>query len=106
MKNSNADNKPWYQHFWLVYILGSMGIVIIACLFMVKTAIDHPDPVIDGNYYKHGLTINERLPDSMLEQARADQEAHLRDIRESADKLRKQLEAEHANHSAAETSAP
>lgn len=89
-----TDTKPWYQHFWPVFIVSIMGIVIIACMFMVKLAIDHPDPVIEGDYYKQGLTINQRLPDTLLEKARAEQEAHQRDAKESVERLRAQLEAE------------
>ena len=91
-----TDTKPWYQHFWPVFILAIMGIVIIACLFMVKLAIDHPDPVVDGDYYKQGLTINQRLPDEVLDKARAEQEAHQRDAKEAIERLRAQLEAEQA----------
>lgn len=91
-----TDTKPWYQHFWPVFIVSIMGIVIIACMFMVKLAIDHPDPVIEGDYYKQGLTINQRLPDAVLEKARAEQEAHVQDAKNSAEKLRQQLEAEQA----------
>ena len=91
-----TDTKPWYQHFWPVFIVGIMGIVIIACLFMVKLAIDHPDPVVDGDYYKQGLTINQRLPDEVLDKARAEQEAHQRDAKEAIERLRAQLEAEQA----------
>ena len=91
-----TDTKPWYQHFWPVFIVGIMGIVIIACLFMVKLAIDHPDPVVDGDYYKQGLTINQRLPDEVLDKARAEQEAHQHDAKEAIERLRAQLEAEQA----------
>lgn len=91
-----TDTKPWYQHFWPVFIVGIMGIVIIACLFMVKLAVDHPDPVVDGDYYKQGLTINQRLPDEVLDKARAEQAAHQRDAKEAIERLRAQLEAEQA----------
>lgn len=91
-----TDTKPWYQHFWPVFIFSLMGIVIIACLFMVKLAIEHPDPVIESDYYKQGLTINQRLPEQVLDKARAEQEAHLQDAKDSAARLRQQLEAEQA----------
>lgn len=91
-----TDTKPWYQHFWPVFIVGIMSVVIIACLFMVKLAVEHPDPVVEGDYYKQGLTINQRLPDDLLEKARAEQEAHQREAKEAIERLRAQLEAEQA----------
>ena len=56
--------KPWWKfaHVWLV--LAGPVIVVIAGFVTAYIAISKPDPVIDPDYYRHGLEINQRLSES------------------------------------------
>ena len=56
-----SEPTPWFRQFWPWFVFGLPGIVVIASLITVYIAVSHPDPLVDGNYYKHGLTINEKL---------------------------------------------
>lgn len=67
MNTTPDDNntESWFRQFWPWFLIALPGTVVIASLLTVYIAVTHQDPVVDGNYYKHGLTINERL-DSKL----------------------------------------
>lgn len=58
------DGKPWWKfaHVWLI-ISGPL-IVVIAGFITAYIAISRPDPVIDPDYYRHGVEINQRLNES------------------------------------------
>ncbi|MDR0212605.1 MAG: FixH family protein [Comamonas sp.] len=58
------DGKPWWKfaHVWLV--LAGPAIVVIAGLVTAYIAMSKPDPVIDPDYYRHGIEINQRLDES------------------------------------------
>jgi hypothetical protein len=53
--------KPWWKfgHVWLV--LAGPAIVVIAGVVTAVIAISDPDPVIDPDYYRSGIEINQRL---------------------------------------------
>lgn len=55
------DNVSWYKQFWPWLLIGLLGVSVISSLVFVYIATSNQDPVVDGNYYKHGLTINEQL---------------------------------------------
>lgn len=63
--NSMQETRPWFRQFWPWFLIALPGAVVIASLLTVYIAVTHQDPVVDGNYYKHGLTINERLEDKL-----------------------------------------
>ena len=56
-----SESTRWFRQFWPWFVFGLPGLVVIASLITVYIAVSHPDPLVDGNYYKHGLTINEKL---------------------------------------------
>ena len=58
------DGKPWWKfaHVWL--IIAGPVIVVIAGFVTAYIALSKPDPVIDPDYYRHGLEINQRMSDS------------------------------------------
>ena len=68
-----TDIRPWYRQFWPWFLIALPGTVVIASLVTVYIAVNNADPVVDGNYYKHGLTINERLEDRPAEPVSPDQ---------------------------------
>lgn len=57
----HLDTTSWYRQFWPWFLIALPGAVVVASLITVYIAVTHQDPLVDGNYYKHGLTINERL---------------------------------------------
>jgi hypothetical protein len=62
MTNINTtDTIAWYRQFWPWFIFGLPAVVVVASLATAYIAISHQDPVIDEEYYKHGMKINERL---------------------------------------------
>ncbi|MEG2816797.1 MAG: FixH family protein [Comamonas sp.] len=58
------DGKPWWKfpHVWLV--VAGPAIVVVAGFVTAYIAISAPDPVIDPDYYQHGIEINKRLEES------------------------------------------
>ena len=58
------DGKPWWKfaHVWL--LMAGPAIVVIAGFVTAYIAMSKPDPVIDPDYYRHGLEINQRMSDS------------------------------------------
>lgn len=64
MNNPNKhalDTVRWYKQFWPWLLIVLLGVSVITSLIFVYIAVNNQDPVVDGNYYKHGLTINEQL---------------------------------------------
>jgi hypothetical protein len=52
--------KPWWKfgHVWLV--VAGPAAVVVAAVITAIIAINGADPVIDPDYYRNGITINER----------------------------------------------
>jgi hypothetical protein len=63
------DGKSWWRfpHVWLV--VGGPAVVVVAGFVTAYIALRAPDPVIDPDYYRHGVEINKRL--SEAEKSRA-----------------------------------
>lgn len=65
MQNSSEINAglPWwrYGHMWLV--VGGPLLVVVASFITLYLAIIMPDPVVDEDYYRHGIEINSTLND-------------------------------------------
>jgi uncharacterized protein len=68
MTHTTAHSGPWwrYGHVWL--IISGPAIVVVAALATAWIAVRSADPVIDDDYYRHGLEINKTLahPKTML----------------------------------------
>jgi len=58
---TNTDSKPWYKQFWPWVIIGLPASAVIAGIITVVIAVQNKDPLIDENWYKDGLAINQRL---------------------------------------------
>lgn len=58
---ANSSPEPWWKfgHVWLV--LAGPIIVIIAGFVTLWLAITRPDPVIEEDYYRKGIEINQTL---------------------------------------------
>lgn len=71
------DTVSWYKQFWPWLLIALLGVSVISSLVFVYIATSNQDPVVDGNYYKHGLTINEKLDNTAPAQpAEPVQDAH------------------------------
>lgn len=62
MEKTNAQSRPWwcYGHVWL--IISGPALVVVAACATAWIAVRSADPVIDEDYYRHGVEINKLLP--------------------------------------------
>lgn len=58
---NELDTVSWHKQFWPWFLIILLSVSVISSLVTVYYAVRDPDPIVDGNYYKHGLTINEQL---------------------------------------------
>jgi hypothetical protein len=61
MSTLRTDTKPWYQQFWLWFIIVLPASVVVAGLITVVIAFRNEDSLVNDNYYKEGLAINQQL---------------------------------------------
>ena len=64
MSNSmtlRSDSKPWYKEPWPWILMAGPGIVIIAGFVTLWLAVVSNDGLVTDDYYKQGMTINQRL---------------------------------------------
>lgn len=52
---------PWYRQFWPWFIIALPASVVVAGISMVFVAFHHADTLVNDDYYRDGLAINERL---------------------------------------------
>lgn len=59
--SASESPAPWWKfgHVWLV--ISGPAIVVVAGFATLYLAVRYPDPVIDKEYYQHGLEINQTL---------------------------------------------
>ncbi|MCT9811664.1 FixH family protein [Acidovorax sp. Be4] len=61
---SNApahDPRPWWKFGFVWMVVGGPAVVVVAGLATFWIAAANPDPVIDPDYYRHGIEINQTL---------------------------------------------
>ena len=56
-----TDPKPWYRHFWPWMLIGLPLASVLAGVTTLFIAMDEPDSLVVGDYYKQGLAINRTL---------------------------------------------
>jgi uncharacterized protein len=54
-------SKPWYREPWPWILMSGPVAAVIGSLVSAYLAFHGADPVIDENYYQHGLQINREL---------------------------------------------
>lgn len=59
MNNHSEDIDPWYKQLWPWIIIGLPATAVIASLHMVYVAFSNQDPLVQDEYYKEGLAINQ-----------------------------------------------
>lgn len=51
--------EPWYRHRWPWFLMLGPFIVVVAAAVTVYLAVISNDGLVDGDYYKQGLAINQ-----------------------------------------------
>jgi hypothetical protein len=65
--NANAKSAAWYREPWPWIVVSGPALAVIGCIVSVYLAVSGADPLIDDDYYQHGLRINDEL--ARLQQA-------------------------------------
>lgn len=52
---------PWWRHGLVWLVIGGPALVVVAAVATAVIAIRYPDPVMDEDYYRHGVEINKTL---------------------------------------------
>lgn len=55
------NNRPWYKEPWPWILISGPAIVVVAGLITVWLAIASNDGLVTDDYYKQGLSVNQRL---------------------------------------------
>ena len=61
MIRQQLDNTPWYKQFWPWFILILPASVVVAGIATVIIAFQNQDSLVNDDYYKEGLAINQKL---------------------------------------------
>ena len=54
-----ASSKPWYRHPWPWFLMSGPFIVIVAGAITTYLAVVTNDGLVDDDYYKQGLAVNQ-----------------------------------------------
>ncbi len=52
---------PWYRQFWPWFIMALPASAVFAGIATLVIAVKHPDGLVEDDYYKAGLAINQDL---------------------------------------------
>lgn len=66
MDTGTNHPQPWYRQFWPWFLIALPGSVVIAGLTTVYIAFHGADRLVNDNYYRDGLAINQRLEQDQL----------------------------------------
>jgi hypothetical protein len=55
------DKRPWYKEPWPWILMAGPGLVIVAGVITTWIAVVTSDGLVTDDYYKQGLTVNQRL---------------------------------------------
>lgn len=61
MKAPMQSIKPWYRHPWPWILAAGPATVVVASLFTAWLAVRSSDGLVDDDYYKQGLAVNQRM---------------------------------------------
>jgi hypothetical protein len=62
--DESTEAQPWWKYGQVWLLISGPAIVVVAGFWTLWLAIMQPDPVLDENYYQHGLEINKTLRDA------------------------------------------
>lgn len=55
------DGRPWYKEPWPWILMAGPGIVVVAGFVTAWLAATSDDGLVTDDYYKQGMTVNQRL---------------------------------------------
>ena len=61
-----TKTAPWYKHRWPWILMAGPAVVIVAGFITAWLAIESNDGLVDDNYYKVGLSVNQQLKQKQL----------------------------------------
>jgi hypothetical protein len=60
---TESQSKPWWKYPLVWLVIGGPLVVMVASIVTMVIAIRSPDPVVEQDYYRKGLNINQTLAD-------------------------------------------
>lgn len=66
MVEISKKTAPWYKHRWPWLLMAGPAVVIVAGFFTAWLAIKSNDGLVDDNYYKVGLSVNQEIKQKQL----------------------------------------
>ncbi len=61
MQRTQEDTTPWYRQFWPWFLMALPATVVVAGIGTVILAVRTPLSLVEDDYYKEGLAINQNL---------------------------------------------
>ena len=55
------DARRWYREPWPWIVMSGPALAVVFSCYSAYLAVHGADPVVDGDYYQHGLAINQEL---------------------------------------------
>lgn len=59
--SSTEKQRPWYQHFWVWFVIALPASAVIAGIATVVIAVKNADSLVSDEYYKEGLGVNQNI---------------------------------------------
>lgn len=59
-----VPDDPWWKHGYVWMVLAGPVIVVVASFVTLYLAVTRADPVLDEDYYRKGLQINQTVADN------------------------------------------
>lgn len=53
--------KPWYKQVWPWILIALPGSAVVACIITIVIAVRSPVSMVEDDYYKEGLAINQNM---------------------------------------------
>jgi len=61
MEKRQIENKKWYKQFWPWFLIALPASVVIAGFSTLYIALTNPHSMVNDQYYREGLAINQSL---------------------------------------------
>jgi hypothetical protein len=61
LMEDDKTSEPWWKHGHVWLLISGPAAVVVASLLTAWIAVVTNDPVIDADYYRHGIEINQQL---------------------------------------------
>lgn len=57
----DKQTKPWWKYGLVWFVIAGPALVVVAAIATAVIAVREADPVVDTDYYRHGIDINKTL---------------------------------------------